>query len=156
MYRVLFRSFLKINFHYESDRRYLFFQHQSAWNENWNRFFFYLRKENGGSGVLINVIVNSIDNSNLPVVCRYCRLIIFFTNVETFWYIQVCLQPDSAKIVHILQALPVWFLLTQNCMLKFIPFDFHIWRHRYWKNLAVTNQIPKIQIKDSKKIKKIL
>lgn len=32
----------------------------------------------GGSGVLINVIVNSIDNSNLPVVCRYCRLIIFF------------------------------------------------------------------------------
>lgn len=107
----------------------------------------------GGSGVLINVIVNSIDNSNLPVVCRYCRLIILFTNVETFWYIQVCLQPDSAKIVHILQALPVWFLLTQNCMLKFIPFDFHIWRHRYWKNLAVTNQIPKIQIKDSKKIK---
>lgn len=47
-------------------------------------FFFYLRKENGGSGVLINVIVNSIDNSNLPAVCRYCRLIIFFTNVETF------------------------------------------------------------------------
>lgn len=88
MYRVLFRSFLKINFHYESDRRYFIFQHQSAWNENWNRFFFYLRKENGGSGVLINVIVNSIDNSNLPVVCRYCRLIIFFTNVETFWYIQ--------------------------------------------------------------------
>lgn len=79
MYRVLFRSFLKINFHYESDRRYFIFQHQSAWNENWNRFFFfYLRKENGGSGVLINVIVNSIDNSNLPVVCRYCRLIIFF------------------------------------------------------------------------------
>lgn len=79
MYRVLFRSFLKINFHYESDRRYFIFQHQSAWNENWNRFFFYLRKENGGggSGVLINVIVNSIDNSNLPVVCRYCRLIIF-------------------------------------------------------------------------------
>lgn len=89
MYRVLFRSFLKINFHYESDRRYFIFQHQSAWNENWNRFFFYLRKENGGSGVLINVIVNSIDNSNLPVVCRYCRLIIFFTNVETFWYIQL-------------------------------------------------------------------
>lgn len=43
-------------------------------------FFFLLkeRKWGGGSGVLINVIVNSIDNSNLPVVCRYCRLIIFF------------------------------------------------------------------------------
>lgn len=115
-------------------------------------FFFYLRKENGGSGVLINVIVNSIDNSNLPVVCRYCRLIIFFfTNVETFWYIQVCLEPDSAKIVHILQALPVWFLLTQNCM-----FSSFLWRHRYWKILAVMNQISKIQIKDSKKITKIL
>lgn len=52
------------------------------------------RKRGGGSGVLINVIVNSIDNSNLPVVC----------NVETFWYIQVCLQPVSAKIVHIIIA----------------------------------------------------
>lgn len=39
--------------------------------------FFYLRKENGG-GFLINVIVSSVDNSNLPVVCRYCRLIFFF------------------------------------------------------------------------------
>lgn len=106
MYRVLFRSFLKINFHYESDRRYLFFQHQSAWNENWNRFFFYLRKENGGSGVLINVIVNSIDNSNLPVVCRYCRLIIFFyqcrdlliyTSVFTTWFSKNCPHIASAS-----------------------------------------------------------
>lgn len=114
-------------------------------------FFFYLRNESRGGGV-IYVIVSSIDNSNLPVVCRYCRLIIFFfTNVETFWYIQVCLEPDSAKIVHILQALPVWFLLTQNCM-----FSSFLWRHRYWKILAVMNQISKIQIKDSKKITKIL
>lgn len=111
-------------------------------------FFFYLRNESRGG--VIYVIVSSIDN--LPVVCRYCRLIIFFfTNVETFWYIQVCLEPDSAKIVHILQALPVWFLLTQNCM-----FSSFLWRHRYWKILAVMNQISKIQIKESKKITKIL
>lgn len=113
-------------------------------------FFFYLRNESRGE-CDIYVIVSSIDHSNLPVVCRYCRLIIFFTNVETFWYIQVCLEPDSAKIVHILQALPVWFLLTQNCM-----FSSFLWRHRYWKILAVMNQISKIQIKDSKKITKIL
>lgn len=77
MYRVLFRSFLKINFHYESDRRYFIFQHQSAWNENWNRFFL-LEERKWGGGFLINVIVSSVDNSNLPVVCRYCRLIFFF------------------------------------------------------------------------------
>lgn len=31
----------------------------------------------GGGGLIIYVIVSSIDNSNLPVVYRYCQLIMF-------------------------------------------------------------------------------
>lgn len=117
--------------------------------------FFYLRKENGG-GFLINVIVSSVDNSNLPVVCRYCRLIIFFyqcrdlmvyTSVFATWFSKNCPHITSASGL---------ILADAKVHAQSIPFDFHIWRHRYWKILAVTNQILKIQIKDSKKIKKIL
>lgn len=104
MYRVLFRSFLKINFHYESDRRYFIFQHQSAWNENWNRFF--LLEERKWGGGLINVIVSSVDNSNLPVVCRYCRLInsfyqcrdlLVYTSVFATWFSKNCPHITSAS-----------------------------------------------------------
>lgn len=76
-----------------------------------------------------------------------CRDLLVYTSVFATWFSKNCPHITSASGL---------ILADAKVHAQSIPFDFHIWRHRYWKILAVTNQILKIQIKDSKKIKKIL